>query len=257
MKLTTAALIGASLFCTAPAWCGTIFGGFEDSVGSDYDYNDLVFSMTGTSLTMIAPGASLFSEPVLNGGIGSVGAHNGTPFWNNESLDGTTYNVGYCIYGGGTCNGGAGLDPTADYLATSSTSATGSADNVTFSVNGSVGTTVSLDITSDHDILGWYNVSNPSVIYWLDQTGPVTGMFSFTPTGTFGLVANNSDGAGTTFYSQTALGDGNDPSGVSHFAFFEDPPTAPEPSTMFLLGAALMGLGAVRRPAFLHRGRKS
>lgn len=251
MKLTTAALIGVSLLFSAPAWCTTIYGGFEDSVGGDYDYNDLVFSLTGSSLTLIAPGASFFSAPaVLNGGTGPIGQY-GTPFWNNNSQDGATYNIGFCIYGGGTCNSGAGLDPGADYVASDPGSTTGSANDVTFSVDGNIDATVYLDITADHDILGWYNVAAPTVINWLDQTGPVTGIYSFTPDGNFGLVGDNSDGSGTTYYSQTTLGNGNDPTGVSHFVFFEDV-AAPEPSTLLLVGAALIGVGMVRRPAFLR-----
>lgn len=260
MKLKTVALIGASLLLAAtPSWSATIYGGFEDTVGGDYDYNDLVFSLSGTALTMIAPGASLYAKPTLNGGTNMVGAHNGVPFWNNQSADGASDNVGYCIYGGGTCNGGTGLDPSADYLAASSngsTSTTGSANNVTFSVDGGVSTNVSITITSDHDVLGWYSTSSPGTIHWLDNTGPVTGTFTFAPGGTFGLVGNNDDAmGGNTYYSQTA--DGNASDTVSHFAFFENAST-PEPSTFLLLGAGFLALGGIRRrPAFLSRFGKS
>ncbi len=84
MKLTTAALIGAAMLVAAPAWSATIYGGFEDTVGGDYDYNDLVFSLSGSGLSINLNGASLFAEPTLNGATGTLGL-NGTPFWNNDS----------------------------------------------------------------------------------------------------------------------------------------------------------------------------
>ncbi len=248
-KLTTAAL-GAAMLLAAPAWSATIYGGFEDTVGSDYDYNDVVFSLSGNGLSINLNGANLYAEPTLNGATGSYGQNN-TPFWNNDSYDGANDGVGFCIYGGGNCNGGTGLDPSADYIASSNTSTTGSANNITFTDSGSVNTSVTLSITSNTDTLGWYNTSTPGTINLLGGMGTYT----FSPGGTFGLVGEVN--GITTFYSNTAAGGTQDPNGgVSHFAFFESP--TPEPSTFLLLGAGFVALGSLRRrPALFSKFGRS
>ena len=55
MRLTRWILVGAAAaLLTSPAFATTYCGGFEDTSGSgaDYDYNDLIFSITGTNLTL-------------------------------------------------------------------------------------------------------------------------------------------------------------------------------------------------------------
>jgi len=221
----------------------TFYGGFEDTVKGDYDYNDLVFSLSASSLSLNSTG-KFFAKPALQSG-GPIG-QSGSPFWNNSSSDGASYNVGYCIYGGGNCNGGTALDPTASYLAVN-TSPSGSANDVTFSVSGQVLTNVSLTITADRDVLGWYNISAPSTVHYLMSNGSPTGTYNFTPTGDFGLVANNNGGNGQSFYSNTSVAR-NTADTVSHFAFFGNPTTAtPEPGTWALLGSALTGIAFLRR----------
>jgi hypothetical protein len=250
MKFTTAALLGAAMLLAAPAWSATIYGGFEDTIGGDYDYNDIVFSLSGSGLSINLNGASLFAKPTLNGATGVYGL-NGTPFWNNDSQDGANDNVGFCIYGGGACNGGTGLDPSADYIAASATK-TGSANNITFT--DTVGTTanVILSITAVTDTLGWYNTSTPGTINFLGGVGT----YSFNPGGNFGLVGEVN--GTTTYYSNTAAGGTQDPnSGVSHFAFFTNA-AAPEPSTFLLIGAGFVALGGLRRrPAFFSKYGRS
>lgn len=254
MKLTTAALLAAATLFVAPAWSGTIYGGFEDTVGGDYDFNDLLYSLSGSGLSINLNGASLFANPTLNGVSGIVSppgfglTH--TPFWNNDSQDGGNYNVGFCIYGGGACNAGVGLDPSADYIAADNT-ATGSANDITFSDTGTVVINVVMTITADTDTLGWYSTANPLVIYMLGGIGG----YSFNPGGTFGLVGFN---GADTFYSDTAAGGVQD--AVSHFAFFTDSVSStsvnptPEPSTFLMLGAGIAVLGGLcRRPGFCNK----
>jgi PEP-CTERM motif len=206
-----------------------------------------VFSLSGGGLSINLNGASLFAKPTLNGATGTNGL-NGTPFWNNDSGDGANDNVGFCIYGGGACNGGVGLDPTADYIAASSTT-TGSANNITFSDSGGVNTNVTLSITADTDALGWYSTASPGTIHLLGGVGTYT----FNPGGNFGLVGQVN---GTTdFYSNTAV-PGNTADTVSHFAFFTN--ATPEPSTFLLFGAGFLTLGSLRRrPAFLNKFGRS
>jgi hypothetical protein len=238
----------AALLLSAPAWANTYWGGFEDTVTthhpqvtSDYDYNDLIFSISGQNLMLISAG-NWYTKPALG--------NNGTPFWNNNSYDGngpnSKMNVGYCIYGGGNCGTGAGLDPSALYLASSNRKSVG---NVYFSVNGPVSGDVDVKFSNDHDRLGWYSVSDPHSIHWFSNADSVGDTFLFTPGGDFGLVASNDNGSsyGENFYSQDYYGTEDD---RSHFAFFADPPEtsradAPEPGQVGLLCIGLIGLGLV------------
>ena len=218
-------LVAAALLLTTPTWASTYFGGFEDTVRGDYDYNDLVFSISGQNLTLISNG-TWYTKPTLG--------TNGTPFWNNQSGDGNKMNVGYCIYGGGNC--GAGLDSSALYLASQHQQ---SVSNVYFSVNGGVSGEVDIKLAADNDRLGWYSTSNPFALHWLSNADGAGDVFSFTPHGDFGLIASNNNGSifGQSFYSQDRWGTQDD---QSHFAFFSA--EAPEPGQIGLLAIGLLGL---------------
>jgi hypothetical protein len=228
MTLKAVALLGATLLLSAPSFAATYFGGFEDTVRhGDYDYNDVVFSLSGTGLALHTTDGAWYTQPSL--------ATSGTPFWNNASSDGSRYNVGYCIYGGGNCNHGVALDPGASYVAKAG-NASASANNVYFTTTGTVAADVELEITNDTDVLGWYNLSDANNIHWLNGFGQ-TGLFHFTPQGNFGIAANNGIFAlGQTFYSSQVLNNT-----TSQFAFFGSP--APEPGAMGLVGAGLVAAG--------------
>ena len=231
MNLRKLSLIGAALMMSVPAFANTYYGGFEDLVGGDYDYNDIVFTLSGTGMTLNTSDGHWYNKPTLG--------TSGTPFWNNTSWDGANKNIGFCVYGGGNC--GTGLSATAQYLADSNTSHTGSANDVTFSAgpNGKVAANISMEITAGKDLLGYYNASDPSKIYWLSAPGQ-TGTFQFAPTGAFGIVAEN--GNNQIFYSQSNFDCAKD--GVSHFAFFGDTAAAPEPGAMGLMAGGLITIGA-------------
>ena len=106
MNLRNIALGGALILLSVPAWAATYYGGFEDTIGGDYDFNDIVFKITGA--TLVTTTGSFFGDTAA-----ALLASNdsGSPFWNNTSFDPDTAhdNVGYCVYGDatdpGTCGG--------------------------------------------------------------------------------------------------------------------------------------------------------
>jgi hypothetical protein len=239
MRFNTINLVITALLLVTPSFATTYWGGFEDTVGSgaDYDYNDMVFSISGDGLTLNTATGVWFNKSsagALNTGFGAHGLA-GTPFWNNTSLDSSGGDsVGFCIYGGGVCNGGVALAAGDQYLAT----ATGnSVNDVYFSVDGNVTEQVTLSISADTNTLGWRLKSGGPINPF---TSGVQGPVSFTPGGDFILVGLV--GGGPTFTSNSAANDG-----VSHFAFFGPSAATPEPASIALLGFALLGGGLVFR----------
>ena len=236
-RLVFGLFLGIFVIALSPAHATTYLGGFEDTVGGDYDYNDIVFSLSGSGLVLDSNG-TWYAQSAATLGT------SGTPFWNHASGDGPQDNVGYCVYGGGNCNGGIALDAGADFLASSSK---GSVNDVTFTPVTSTASVI-LGITADSDEIGWFLTSSPGTINWITSSTP------FTPGGTFGLVGCNdwtgSRCIGNEFYSVTADGNGNDP--ISHFAFFGPAPVAtPEPGAIAMLGFGLLGLVGLRRRSAL------
>ena len=234
MTFRNLVLAGAAFLMASPIFASTYYGGFEDLHNGDYDYNDLVFSLSGSSLSLKTSDGAWYSNPVLN--------NNATPFWDHQSWDGSKKNVGYCIYGGGNC--GSGLAPGAEYLADKN-SKNLAADNVYFSTGGAVQSDLILSIASATDVLGWYNVSSPNVLHLFNTNGGM-GSYAFNPDGDFGLVASNGVGSHSFYYSQDKYGIQDC---TSHFAFFqaEDMQPTPEPGTMGVMGSGLILVGAFFR----------
>jgi hypothetical protein len=229
-------LWGAALILSSSAFASTYVGGFEDWAGSqsDYDYNDFGFTISGVTLNSNSGvWFNRASAGTLNANLGAAGM-SGTPFWNNASLDAAGGdNIGWCVYGGGACNGGAGIAAADQYLATNSGT---SVNDVTFSASGAVTVSVPVSITAGADSLGWELASGGPITYFANGvSGPVT----FTPGGDFILVAQNAS-LGADYSSNAAAGDG-----VSHFAFFGA--VVPEPSDIGMLGAALLFVGLAFR----------
>ncbi len=223
-------LFAAALLLTNTTWASTYYAGFEDTAGahSDYDYNDLVFSISSDNLSLISNG-NWYNKPVLGA--------NGAPFWNNHSYDGAQLNVGYCVYGGGNCGGG--LNGSAAYLAASNH---GSAGDVYFHFTGGGQVEINLKFkfADDNNQLGWYSLSDKDDVHWLSRNGNSMGIFDVSPTGDFGLIGTN--GLGQDFYSQDWNGTQDD---ASHFAFFGT--DAPEPGQAGLLAIGLIGFSLLLR----------
>lgn len=232
-------LFAMLLACTAAAWSSTnaFYGGFEDTVGGDYDYNDIVFKVSANNLNLNSAG-TLNSAPVLG--------TSGTPFWNNGSLDTTKANIGYRIYGGGAF--GPGLDPNARYLAGPSGE---SMNDVFFSVGpvassagAPIDAAIDLKVSADSNVLGFYYLTTPGTINWLPTVAGSS--YSFLDVGgkAFGIAAQDLN-TGKVFYSYTAGGTlGTTDGGVNHFAFF---PEAPEPASWACMGIGLVLAGVLAR----------
>lgn len=243
---------GASLSMNA----GTVYIGFKDHAGAtvDYDYNDLVFAVSSPTLEVQSNASWTSTIPTLTAdGYSALNAGlQDTPYWNNASLDGPKYNIGWCIYGGGNCNGGVGLSPNASYLTGLPPTPTSSPNDVTFMSSDPVTVTLLIHIAGSKDYLGWYDAAKPGEIHPLGNGSMAPAVFTFQPTAAFGLQGFN-EFSGETFYSQTAVGGTQD--AVSHFAYFStvDSPSSfivpssfiltPEPGTfLLLLPAAVLTL---------------
>jgi PEP-CTERM motif-containing protein len=233
MKKTVGLSLFASLmFSGAALHAAVIYGGIEDtqhtSTELNGDFNDLIFSLSG-NLSILGAG-SLFDKPVLS--------ETTPPYWNNASLDGKNMNVGFCIYGGGGCNGGVPLssDPGTKYYALAGGAAP---DSILFSDSGSSVVTLMLSISADTNSLYWYNPASPWNLHSL--TGG-----TFTPSATFGLATSN--GLGQWRYSQDSLDKNGERSETAqqHFAMFSST-GVPEPGSLGLIGLGLIGLAVVNR----------
>jgi hypothetical protein len=174
-KLGMALALGMFVFAVAPAKAdtltpGTIWGGFDDAQvsvnaanGYDYDYQDMVFTLTGASITFEDSAAFVPFTGTLDSGGGvpfnSSNPPGGIPYWNNGSFDGGPVgNIGACMYGyatPGACGGNAPIAPGSDYLADSS-GPNGSPTDVTFSTAAGVDGTLTEDFgISTGDSIGW------------------------------------------------------------------------------------------------------
>jgi len=236
--------VGAASFVPYVSASNTYYVGMEDngiggpmSATSDYDYNDLIFSLTGSSgVTLEGDSTSALFAPV------NPTTPTSTPpaFWNNTSYDGPGVNFGQCLYNNPTaCNGP--FAPTASYLAETTTQAS---SNFYFSGGG----TVTLDILNsfngtpaDYTAMEWCvqgTTTCTPIVFSMTANG---GVATFTPGGNFDLAMNFSP---SQFYDTETTVAGVTDSGFDHFAVAVG---TPEPGTLAVVGTFLVGLGVLRR----------
>ena len=176
--------------------------GAEDhsGAGSDYDYNDFIFTFSGAGLTLNSNGT--LSNPITPD-------NNGSPFWDHASGDGAGKNLGNCLYtpAPNACTGGSPISPSVQYLSSGGNFAgfdfSGATGSVKFALNAA--------LHGDND-----------VFYWCTDAADcheIAGSGAFTPgSGDFYLKLVDTS-TGNTFTSTT-----------SNFAVALDPVQAtPEP----------------------------
>ncbi len=214
------AFMGAAIPAHATAFTSSAYYvGVEDHIGGDYDYNDIVFTLSGAGLTLKSSGT--LSNPFTPN-------NNGFPFFDNLSSDGAGKNFGNCLYTAATnaCTGGAPLNPSAQYL-----SSGGGFAGFDFSgATGSVTFTLDAAIHSDNDTLYWCT----SAV----SCNALGGSTTFTPgTGDFYFKLIDTTGNDHTFTSTD-----------SNFAVALNPiQSTPEPFSLGLTGAGLIGMYFIRR----------
>ena len=218
-------LAGVALPAQATSFSsGAYYVGVEDLPVSgpgtgDKDYNDLIFTLSGTGLKLNSNGT--LSNPITPN-------DNGSPFWDNLSIDGAGKNFGDCLYTTpvNACTGGAPIDPSAKYLSNG-----GGFAGFDFSgASGSVTLTVDVSLHSDNDTLYWCTD--------FSHCHGITGGGIFTPgAGTFYFTLVNMTGTSHNYTSET-----------SNFAAALSPTQAtPEPLSLALTGSGLLGLFFLRR----------
>lgn len=161
----------------------------------------------------------------------------GTPYWNNLSGDGSRYNIGWCLVGGGDCN----IPSPPGNVPYFGLNGGGAPADIVFANNGyAVTATLQAAITNSRllDIFGWYSINADSSIgslhplfSELSATGTTQ---TFLPSNTYGFYIQQDQGTlGAPFSSQyfffmnsadnRVAGYPNPGDSLQHFAVFDAP----------------------------------
>ena len=213
----------------------TIWIGGEDIAlpGGDKDYNDVVFRLTGSGLSIVqVNGNGAWQQMVTPN-------QDETPFWDNLSWDGSGRNIGYFMTGTGGFTGNA-ASPNIPVSQLEYWGVGTSADPSfllfgTGTISGLVNLEVSAWAASNQAY--WFNPSTPADTHLLIPDSATAGYtFSFDPGGNFGIKLVSPSISATTNCS-----------GYQFAEFQQIPSGVPEPATYGMLGTALIALGAFHR----------
>jgi hypothetical protein len=152
---------------------------------------------------------------------------NGSPFWDNPSMDGPKKNVGFYLTGAPTAPlpGAPGALPYWGEAFNSNTDTGGAADLSFFfqrDSSSSISAILELQVAARSNVneFGWYNTSDPSTLHALFAGGsvaPTTNNFS--PSTDYGFYLKS--GNAGTYFTQSSLNSGGD-TAHQHFAVFRD-----------------------------------
>jgi hypothetical protein len=133
----------------------------------------------------------------------------GGPYWNNVSGDGPTYNIGWCLVGGGGCVIASPPGAIAFWGSGNSAVANMSIQNngtpVTVSLVGMFTNQLGTPQNSGYNLFGWYQINANGTIgalttLWNSKSAAVGDSSTFTPTGNYGLFLENIQGNGQSDY---------------------------------------------------------
>lgn len=136
----------------------------------------------------------------------------GLPYWNNLSGDGSRYNIGWCITGGGNCTI-PGTPGNVPYFGPNGSDAP--SDMAFVNSNYAVTATLEAAITNSRsiDVFGWYALNTDGSI------GPLHPLFS--PSDSAGLAQTFTPSSRYGFYVEQDQGTAIDPF-ASKYLFFMD-----------------------------------
>ncbi len=175
----------------------------------------------------------------------------GIPYWNNLSGDGSRYNIGWCLAGGGNCT----IPSPPGNVPYFGSNGGGSPADIAF-LNSNYGVTATLEaaITNSRslDVFGWYSITADGSIGALhplfspsDNTGTT---HAFAPSGAYGFYVEQDQGsAGDPFASKyfffmdsaknSVEGYPNPSDNLQHFAVFDAQTSTSSDTTPYYIGA--------------------
>jgi len=152
---------------------------------------------------------------------------NGSPYWDNTSMDGVNRNVGFYLINAPTAplSGAPGALPFWGNAYNTNTDSGGTADlNFSFQTPAlSSDATLELEVATKSNVneFGWYDTTDPSVLHpiFLGPDSPVTNATFSPSSGQYGFyLKSGNDGI---FYTQSALNSNGD-TNHQHFVVFEE-----------------------------------
>jgi hypothetical protein len=212
-----------------PAAASSIWLGIDDHPLADQTFSNMVLNITSSSLITVTG---------VSGGWQAMVIPNSdySPYWDGYSSELGQANVGFYLLGTGYYAGNpASPDIALSNLQYWGTEVGGADSSVSFSSPGSLGVTMTLELTGNADVnsFGWFYLSAPNSLMQVfsGPQGPGATATITTSGAPIGFYLNNEFGTETT--TQNSV----------QFAEFEDTSGVPEPTTCVMIGLGLLLLG--------------